>query len=1442
MKRFFILVSALLALPVSAARTGHAVYRPGLTQARIPLGSDMGYKTAYTGVPNLASNLLATADAAWLDRTLGVFKDGGNANDAVNPVSGKAWPWLVESGHGVFAYEGQMFVEAGTTYSFYGRNYNGEALVLDGATLVHQGPRNAWNYAPEVFGAWTPAKTGWVDFNAWLWSFNGSIGPVGDKCAWGLQWNPDGIVPEQAETTEVFALARDTEVWSRFADPGNGTFFRTVTGERFTTVGASEPVSGGRSYSLSFAGVPASARLVAFSGPSDGLHATGTWSSVSAVLATVPQGDSTATVTVPLAADSKILRFRLEHFDAASTSGLDNFEEWSEALPATPEPVPLLESVAPGYTNVVVSGLLETFGIGGASATVTVEVAAAADAAFADPVASVALPPASVLGAFTAEVSGLSTNAAYLVRATAVNDGEVTGHSAVVPFSTKAPAPPAASLAVAVAGFQSATLAATVSDWGGGSAGVEVRADVSEDESFPAGTTKSLSLGSLSGAAPATATGKIEGLAPDTPHFARVRVVNSWGLETVSETVAFRTSDVPIGLRPPEATADKGRVSVTLAPSYVAPGTVYDVTIGKTGFDGTLFERLNQTGYGPFVYSALSAAGVEVEFVCTIRWTYGERSGTIETKVTTAAKLADIAIDALPKIDPAYDDGDWHGVYLRPGVTVAVTPSAGATIDWHTNAVLSVTPTNGVFLLEALEPGAALLYETDLATGETNNVTGVAIVLPAEDPEGGIYVRRTLADFVWTDPAAWEMVAEGPQGYPDAAGAWVFIATPTTGTGGPDLKIQIGQPVTIGDLAVGQLGWIHHTKSLKSHWAWIFADDAGDGGAIAFDSGDGSESRILTLGHAYNVSRVMFQVPVSTANDLAVDELWRVQDTLGWKNTWDLGLGFWAPVDLGTNTLRNIRGNLYRYAPTKIWSSFEGNGCGARGFLQFYGDIRGSGTIRLEADSMVGCVQGEVRDLSFTGTWDVANGQNVSCYGGSGFTWPGTSLGRSREMIVRGSWLRADLFWPGGAFARSAEEGSNWHMFQGWTNDWRSVLPPKLTLDGGCLYLHPNYLGDGWTQYENDPERKRRILYDVDTLEIPSGPMGFLSVKKSESGLRYPDQHLTVTNLAMEPGAVLALEVSDSAVNKTNEIVIVNEPDGWADPADPNRQFLPGFFANQQRLSNPQYRESKPYVVAEAAVDNTYLFFRDGATGRVTREQPAATGNGYRRWTEGETLADGARYYSMQLASNVTNAFAAGATVRNLAGYLDMRKGAALGRPGEDAGSTLDFGDRPARVFVGNWDEVAAIGCRLAGSAGLVKGGSGVLALGASAAGVSGGVRVAGGTLALGAPDAKGNVAPGRLAGDVHVEAGSRLVVRDRGNFAPGARLFLNDRPWIPSVGHVRVEAGGASVVKLFIAGEPMPNGYYGSSESGAENADDVHFEGPGILWAGVRPAMLILR
>ena len=1426
-----ILSFALLALPAAARTDGHAVYRPGLVQARIPFPSAMGYLTAYDGVPILASNLLANAEEAWLDRTLDVFKDGEHSNNATNPVSGKTWPWLIEHNHGVFAYEGELFVKEGVEYSFYGRADTGEALVVDGETVVWQGVNRGWQVGPEIHRRWTAPKTGWVPFNGWLWSWNGEFGTRWST--WSLQYNVRGVVVTFLDPSDRLSDRSDslnswlaenrglTNVWQRFADPGAGTFLRTVTGERFTTVESSAAAASGRSFSLSFANVPTNAQLVAFSGPADGFHDTNGWAAASVVLADVAPGTSTTNIVVPLAADARVLRFRLSHFDAASTNGLDVFEEWTEMVPVSASPVVRVDSASPGYTNLVVAGSLGSFGIGGSSGTVTIQVAAPDDAGFIAPIAELELPPASAVGAFEAELFGLSTNTAYLVRAMATNDLGTAGFSPAVPFRTREPGPASVSVAATLCALFSADLTATVSDWGGGSWDAEAWIDVSASSNFPAGETQTIPLGALSGTLPASATGTATGLAMSSGYYARVRAVNSWGVESVSETVAFSTDNQPIRFpHGPTVVAAKGSVSASLAPTFVTEGTVYDVTLAMEGISGTR-SWPNRTGIETFAHTQNTPAGSEVVFVYTIAWRYGEQAGEIEVRGRAVAKLADRTIESVPEIETLRP-------YLRPGDTLEIIPSDGARVDWHTNAVLRITPTNGVFLLEALEPGATLLYETDLATGATNNVTGIAIVLPEKNPAGGIYIHRALNSFSWTDPEEWEIVAPGPKAYPDAAGALAYIVTPAQhvyhGLGG---TVDLTEEISLGGLVVGQLGWIHHGFNTWSQAAWSFTDQSGAGGAFRFDSGDPNVASWIRLaGHCYVVSTIKMEVPIVSANDLDLDAMSRIPDSDGWKSWRDHGFKFHAPVDFGPYTFRTIRdtsyvgrGNLY-----------------SRGFVTFNDDIRGSGTIRLEADTGIGMNDGSdaFRTKSFSGVWDVANGQfSGGGFGGAGFFFGDVCLGNASEIIFRGAWHPAEASEHRGVHSRTGWDGTVW------TNDWHDILPHKVTLDGAWLILETR--GGTMNAAAKAAYQEtgiRRAHFAIGELVIPAGPQGRLDTAKYGSTADYPHNLVEITNLVMDSDAVLSFTLGKSETVVSNEVFVLGSLPSFVDDPDGKRQFLPAFFANNQLLSGFQNGFG---ATPGSAVDNVTLVFRDKMTGRVSCGSPDTTGNGYRRWAKGtsETLANGAQYYAMLLGESVTNAFDSGATVANLAGYLDMRKGAVLGRLGDDAGATLDFGDQPARVYVGNWGETATIGCKLRGSAGLVKGGSGTLSLGASAEGVAGGVRVAGGTLVVGLSKSL----PGRIGGDVRVEAGSRLVLSDTGSIAPKSKLFLNDRDWIPSYAHVRLEDGVKAIAKeILVDGEELPHGWYGSSESDAQFVDDVHFEGPGMIHAGNFPTMMILR
>ena len=175
----------------------------------------------------------------------------------------------------------------------------------------------------------------------------------------------------------------------------------------------------------------------------------------------------------------------------------------------------------------------------------------------------------------------------------------------------------------------------------------------------------------------------------------------------------------------------------------------------------------------------------------------------------------------------------------------------------------------------------------------------------------------------------------------------------------------------------------------------------------------------------------------------------------------------------------------------------------------------------------------------------------------------------------------------------------------------------------------------------------------------------------------------------MDADAVLSCTLANTSGAVTNEVFIHNDPPSfYADP-DEDVQFLPQLFANYEADTNDK------------------LIFRDSETGKLEKRSASADGTKYRRFAAAATLANGDTFRSMQIAKDVAVSFADGATVGNLGGYLDLRGGAAVGPLANAASSssTLDFGDAVARVYVGKRADTATIGCKLAGTAGLVKGG-----------------------------------------------------------------------------------------------------------------------------------------
>ena len=520
-----LVLSLLFAAPETTR--ANVTYRPGLMQAKILSGSPNGFATAASGIPNLASNLLAIArsdDKVSVERASGVLMDA--SYPAENPVTGNSFSW--PDTYGVFAYEGEIHVTAGTTYRFYGQFDDGEALVVDGVTAVNQGASSGYNNAPAVRNPYAAASTGWVPFNAWIWDWTGGKAP--HTSLYALEWNADNVDSDFGNSAK----------WSQFRDDGSMTFLRTDTGETFTTIHSAEVSGNNLVLNVSFANVPASSTLVAYFGNGDGGTSSAGWDS-SVPLGTISSGNTVETpLTVTGAGTAGYLRLCLSN--PTKTSGDDFasvFEEWTDPVNRDPAPAISLSLSSISYTNAVYEARISSFGFGASSCDLVFEISG--NDSF-DSVA-VAVSSSGVTSASAVfPVSGLLTNTVYYARVTGTNNKQNTGVSSIVSGTTLTPGNPECQVESVVSGLTTLSVTGKATAFGVGATSATMRLEASADAGFAtlAGfAERSVALGE-------SETLAISGLAPDTEYRLRLRIVNDWGLETSTNLLATSTLDAPI--------------------------------------------------------------------------------------------------------------------------------------------------------------------------------------------------------------------------------------------------------------------------------------------------------------------------------------------------------------------------------------------------------------------------------------------------------------------------------------------------------------------------------------------------------------------------------------------------------------------------------------------------------------------------------------------------------------------------------------------------------------------------------------------------------------------------------------------------------------------------------------------------------------------------------
>ena len=376
----------------------HIIYLPGLLQGRL------------SGAYNSTS---PASDATETRRELGPVMGLYLATDVgtqpyTSELDGVQTYW---GGNTTFIYTGLIYLQGGNTYAFGGDIDDDSAVWIDG-TRVYHSSGNVFNS-----GTIAIANTGWHDIEVRVG--NGS-GYAGANTRWiGLGFNSVGNTASSGG-------------WTQLKDAGDGALLccPDSTGTPLLTILSAETDGDALVASVEVA-VNAPVTLYAWQGPDYGAEDDSAWASCTVVANKLGSDTATLTFRLPLAADTRFVRF----FAATSLSGsIRNTSETlaTRALPAVADEA-RIELAFPSAPTMFGADITVNFLQAGSAGTgdIVLEYGTAADALDATfEVADGAAP-----GAYAATLANLRSHTTYYVRARVDFGGDETV-SEVYSFTT----------------------------------------------------------------------------------------------------------------------------------------------------------------------------------------------------------------------------------------------------------------------------------------------------------------------------------------------------------------------------------------------------------------------------------------------------------------------------------------------------------------------------------------------------------------------------------------------------------------------------------------------------------------------------------------------------------------------------------------------------------------------------------------------------------------------------------------------------------------------------------------------------------------------------------------------------------------------------------------------------------------------------------------------
>ena len=452
-----------------------------------------------------------------------------------------------------------------------------------------------------------------------------------------------------------------------------------------------------------------------------------------------------------------------------------------------PAPTLSLAGATIGYTNATLTTRLVAFGTGASSAAVSLVVSANQDLSspiFSDVIAA----DSYALNTFTNAFASLVTNTTYYARATAVNDKNVEGLSALVSFTTLNPAPAAGSATFAWCGYRSIAANATLTDFGAGSESASMWLEVSAD-GFETFATSS----ELVATAGETAIMSVSGLAPETAYQMRVRFVNEWNLVSyVPVSGVYSTRDAPLASTGIDFgfSSDKSIVDFAFGITAVYDGAGLSATLAYGGNDvGTL----PASGPGTLSWPGIPAAsGVATATVTVVAEMPGETCTNVwEISVTPGASARSVGSLAELRATP-----------VRQGDTISLPELSHQLDRYQVLDMRSFEIAADGRTLVAKEPGFSAVrvyrYNPVSDTVDPDPTMGLAVCVPVPEGSGRVFIAKPqTGKWSWANAANWENLTGNEADYPHLVDDVAIAPMPKN-------QLVIDADVAVGAIYIGQ--------------------------------------------------------------------------------------------------------------------------------------------------------------------------------------------------------------------------------------------------------------------------------------------------------------------------------------------------------------------------------------------------------------------------------------------------------------------------------------------------------------------------------------------------------------------------------------------------------------------------------------------------------------